>query len=139
MNVTKDISLSVQPNAAVYLQDSIQNFHQCVDVSGQTDFPHHGIKLLIFMTDLECGVPADIQNGRLVYLNETLIARRFKSVIEYQCDIGYVAVGRTDLMCDVDERWNGPPPRCDPVSVFQSSHISGSGIVDYTYRKQVHQ
>ena len=68
------------------------------------------------ISDLECGVPADIPNGRLVYLNDTLNARRFKSQIEYECDVGFVAVGRTELMCDVDERWNGPPPRCDPVT-----------------------
>lgn len=24
-------------------------------------------------------------------------------------------VGRGQLTCDVDERWNGPPPRCEPV------------------------
>ena len=70
----------------------------------------------IIISDLECGVPADIPNGRLVYLNATLNARRFKSQIEYECDVGFVAVGRTELMCDVDERWNGPPPRCDPVT-----------------------
>lgn len=24
-------------------------------------------------------------------------------------------VGRNDLMCDLDQRWNGPPPRCEPL------------------------
>ena len=66
-------------------------------------------------------MPAEIANGHLVYLNETTNARRFKSVIEYECDEGYVAVGRTELMCDVDERWNGPPPRCDPVVYFNKT------------------
>lgn len=23
--------------------------------------------------------------------------------------------GRARLTCDIDERWNGPPPRCEPV------------------------
>ena len=68
-----------------------------------------------FFSDLECGVPAEIPHGRLIYMNDTIVARRFKSFIEYECDAGYVAVGRTELMCDVDERWNGPPPRCDTV------------------------
>lgn len=22
-------------------------------------------------------------------------------------------VGRAQLACDIDERWNGPPPRCE--------------------------
>lgn len=22
-------------------------------------------------------------------------------------------IGRAQLACDIDERWNGPPPRCD--------------------------
>ena len=24
-------------------------------------------------------------------------------------------VGRARLTCDIDERWNGPPPRCEPI------------------------
>lgn len=23
--------------------------------------------------------------------------------------------GRARLTCDIDERWNGPPPRCEPI------------------------
>ena len=58
--------------------------------------------------DLECGMPADIPNGRLIFVNGT---RQFKSLISYKCDTGHVLVGRSELMCDVDQRWNGPPPR----------------------------
>ena len=53
-------------------------------------------------------MPADIVNGNLMFVNGT---RQFKSVIEYTCDPGYLLVGRNQLMCDVDQRWNGPPPR----------------------------
>jgi hypothetical protein len=60
------------------------------------------------MSDLECGMPADIVDGKLVFVNGT---REFKSIIRYVCDPGYVLVGRNELMCDVDQRWNGPPPR----------------------------
>ena len=62
----------------------------------------------IFFTVLECGLPADIPNAKLLFVNGT---RAFQSVIAYNCNPGYQAVGRTTLMCDVDERWNGPPPR----------------------------
>ena len=61
---------------------------------------------------LECGMPAEIPNAQMYFVNAT---RGFQSLVSYQCDPGYQAVGRTTLMCDVDERWNGPPPRCDPV------------------------
>jgi len=57
-------------------------------------------------------MPAEIPNAQMYFVNAT---RGFQSLVSYQCDPGYQAVGRTTLMCDVDERWNGPPPRCDPV------------------------
>ena len=57
-------------------------------------------------------MPAEIPNAQMLFVNGT---RGFQSLVAYQCDPGYVPVGRTTLMCDVDERWNGPPPRCDPV------------------------
>ena len=57
-------------------------------------------------------MPADILHGALQFVNGS---RQFKSVIRYSCDPGYVLVGRSELICDVDQRWNGPPPRCEPV------------------------
>merc|ERR1719461_1721933 len=57
-------------------------------------------------------MPAEIPNAQMYFVNGT---RGFQSLVSYQCDPGFVPVGRTTLMCDVDERWNGPPPRCDPV------------------------
>ena len=74
---------------------------------------------------MECGIPADIPNGRFIFVNGT---RRFKSFVQYDCEPGYVAVGRTDLMCDVDERWNGPPPRCDPVYCEEPTPIRHGGF-----------
>lgn len=52
--------------------------------------------------------------------------------------------GRARLTCDVDERWNGPPPRCEPILCHQppaiphgrfimSNNISIAGtIVEYS-------
>lgn len=37
-------------------------------------------------------------------------------------------VGRAHLICDVDERWNGPPPRCEPV-LCPSPPLIANGIV----------
>ena len=74
----------------------------------------------IFFTVLECGLPADIPNAKLLFVNGT---RAFQSVIAYNCNPGYQAVGRTTLMCDVDERWNGPPPRYVQVHYGQIRYI----------------
>ena len=49
-------------------------------------------------------------------------------MVEYVCESGYVAVGRTNLMCDVDERWDGPPPRCDPVYCPEPKPIRNGGM-----------
>ena len=74
----------------------------------------------IFFAVLECGMPAEIPNAQMLFVNGT---RGFQSLVAYQCDPGYVPVGRTTLMCDVDERWNGPPPRCDPVFCDEPNSI----------------
>ena len=70
-------------------------------------------------------MPADIPQGRLTFLNGT---RQFKSVISYECETGHVLVGRSDLMCDVDQRWNGPPPRCEPVYCQEPGQIRYGGF-----------
>ena len=57
---------------------------------------------------MQCGAPADVEHARVRAVNGTF---QFKSQIEYACARGYVMVGRSRLTCDVDERWNGPPPR----------------------------
>ncbi|XP_023228070.1 uncharacterized protein LOC111628502 [Centruroides sculpturatus] len=61
---------------------------------------------------LECGLPAKIPNGQYTLVNGT---RHYLSSVQYACQDGYVLVGRGNLICDVDEKWNGPPPRCEPV------------------------
>ena len=39
--------------------------------------------------------------------------RHHKSIVRYQCEENYKLIGRSELECDIDERWNGPPPRCE--------------------------
>ena len=70
-------------------------------------------------------MPADILHGRLQFVNGT---RQFKSIIRYQCNPGYVLVGRNELLCDVDQRWNGPPPRCEPVYCDEPKQIRYGGF-----------
>lgn len=60
---------------------------------------------------LDCAYPAMIANGDYKLINGTT---SYQSVVNYACNEGYVLYGRSTLSCDVDERWNGPPPRCEP-------------------------
>lgn len=61
---------------------------------------------------LDCQFPAMIPNGDYKLLNGTT---SFQSVVNYYCNDGYQIYGKATLTCDVDERWNGPPPRCEPL------------------------
>jgi len=74
---------------------------------------------------LECGMPADIPNGKLIFVNGT---RQFKSIVSYTCQPGHVLVGRSELTCDVDQKWNGPPPRCEPVYCDEPPQIRYGGF-----------
>ncbi|XP_054709070.1 uncharacterized protein LOC129218772 [Uloborus diversus] len=69
---------------------------------------------------LQCGSPARISNGSYKLINGT---RHYLSTVQYSCDEGHVLVGRGSLICDVDEKWNGPPPRCDPFYCRQPPPI----------------
>ncbi|XP_065344152.1 uncharacterized protein LOC135942124 isoform X2 [Cloeon dipterum] len=59
---------------------------------------------------IHCGLPAEISNGRYHLLNDSV---GYLSQVVYSCTPGYRLAGKADLLCDVDERWNGPPPRCE--------------------------
>jgi hypothetical protein len=58
---------------------------------------------------VQCGYPADIANGDYKLLNDSV---GYMSQVLYSCDEGYKLQGRAQLTCDLDERWDGPPPRC---------------------------
>lgn len=59
---------------------------------------------------IQCGYPADIANGEYILVNDSV---GYLSRVVYSCDEGYEMIGRAQLACDIDERWNGPPPRCE--------------------------
>ncbi|KAH8295588.1 hypothetical protein KR018_006710, partial [Drosophila ironensis] len=61
---------------------------------------------------IECGLPASIAHGSYNLLNNTV---GYLSLVKYACEEGYEMIGRALLTCDFDERWNGPPPRCEIV------------------------
>ncbi|XP_046667039.1 uncharacterized protein LOC124358766 isoform X4 [Homalodisca vitripennis] len=61
---------------------------------------------------VQCGYPADIPNGNYQLLNDSV---GYMSQVLYSCDEGYKLMGRAQLICDLDERWDGPPPRCHQI------------------------
>lgn len=125
----KVIFWSDLPNEVVSQRDSTLNFLQFVDVSQSWDTilttAKREIWYLALQLVLQCGPPADVENAVLSSINGT---RQFKSMIKYECDPGYVMVGRPELMCDVDEKWNGPPPRCEPVYCEEPLSIRNGGF-----------
>lgn len=90
---------------------------------------------------IECGFPADIPNGGYQLLNGTV---GYLSQVLYTCEEGFKMVGRAHLTCDLDERWDGPPPRCQPIlcgeppvvengDMFLSNNVTIVGtVVEYS-------
>lgn len=66
----------------------------------------------MLFSDIECGLPASIPHGSYDLINGTV---GYLSTIIYRCDEGYEMLGRASLTCDIDERWNGPPPKCESM------------------------
>lgn len=58
---------------------------------------------------IQCGFPAEISNGSYKLINGTV---NYLSQVQYSCVEGYKMTGRDRLICDLDERWDGPPPKC---------------------------
>ncbi|KAJ0183987.1 hypothetical protein K1T71_000410 [Dendrolimus kikuchii] len=77
----------------------------CLDTGFYDEFPP-------VCKRIDCGYPAEIPNGVYELINGSA---SYLSHVQYSCKPGYEMVGRSRLVCDIDERWNGPPPRCDVV------------------------
>lgn len=58
---------------------------------------------------IQCGYPAEISNGIYKLINNTV---NYLSQVQYSCAEGFKMNGRDRLICDLDERWDGPPPKC---------------------------
>ncbi|XP_011860951.1 PREDICTED: uncharacterized protein LOC105558062 [Vollenhovia emeryi] len=77
----------------------------CLDTGFYNEFPP-------VCKSIECGYPASIKHGGYTLINNTV---SYFSQVLYSCEDGYEMIGRARLTCDIDERWNGPPPRCEPM------------------------
>ncbi|XP_063837861.1 sushi, von Willebrand factor type A, EGF and pentraxin domain-containing protein 1 isoform X2 [Ostrinia nubilalis] len=90
----------------------------CLDTGFYDEFPP-------VCKRIECGYPADIQHGSYELINGSV---SYLSHVQYSCDSGYEMVGRSRLVCDIDERWNGPPPRCDVVQCEPPLQIANGRV-----------
>ncbi|PSN56517.1 hypothetical protein C0J52_14785 [Blattella germanica] len=68
----------------------------------------------------------EIPNGHYQLINGTV---GYLSRVIYTCDEGYELIGRAQLMCDIDERWNGPPPRCEAIECEDPPEIVNGRFV----------
>jgi hypothetical protein len=85
---------------AIYIDINLAAIISCGEIS----------LINVSSTDVQCGMPARIPNGGYKLVNDT---RHYLSMTSYSCNDGYQLIGRGDLVCDIDGRWNGPPPRCE--------------------------
>lgn len=90
----------------------------CLDTGFYDEFPP-------VCKRIECGFPAEIAHGSYDLINGSV---SYLSHVQYSCDAGYEMVGRARLICDIDERWNGPPPRCEIVQCEAPPQISNARI-----------
>ncbi|KAJ1523628.1 hypothetical protein ONE63_001471 [Megalurothrips usitatus] len=75
---------------------------------------------------IQCGFPADVAHGSYRLLNGTV---SYLSRVLYSCQDGYRMLGRALLTCDIDERWNGPPPKCQAIECEEPSAIANGRAV----------
>ncbi|XP_015607067.1 uncharacterized protein LOC107273415 [Cephus cinctus] len=90
----------------------------CLDTGFYNEFPP-------VCKNIECGYPASIKHGEYTLINNTV---SYLSQVLYSCEDGYEMTGRARLTCDIDERWNGPPPRCEPIRCEPPSAVPHSSI-----------
>ncbi|XP_048488730.1 uncharacterized protein LOC125491255 [Plutella xylostella] len=90
----------------------------CLDTGFYDEFPP-------VCKRIECGYPAEVPHGSYVLLNGSV---SYLSHVQYSCEPGYEMAGRARLVCDIDERWNGPPPRCEIIQCEPPGEVSNGRV-----------
>ncbi|KAK8721900.1 hypothetical protein OTU49_012628 [Cherax quadricarinatus] len=76
---------------------------------------------------VSCNMPEEIENGRIVRLNESLI---YGSVVEYHCLPKYVLDGPFTRSCTDQGLWAGVAPRCSldtkDYGIFEDNTVDGT-------------
>ncbi|XP_031628163.1 uncharacterized protein LOC116343966 [Contarinia nasturtii] len=106
----------------------------CMDTGFYNEFPP-------VCKYIECGLPASILHGSYDLVNGSV---GYLSTVIYRCNEGYEMNGRAMLTCDIDERWNGPPPRCEPIEceelpeIYENARIvSINGTTEYGAKAEI--
>ncbi|XP_065220513.1 uncharacterized protein LOC135845675 isoform X1 [Planococcus citri] len=74
---------------------------------------------------VQCGYPAEIPNGDYRLVNGTV---NYLSQVVYTCNEGFQLQGRAELTCDLDERWDGPPPKCVAAKCPEPAEIENGDV-----------
>ncbi|XP_026741573.1 CUB and sushi domain-containing protein 3 isoform X1 [Trichoplusia ni] len=90
----------------------------CLDTGFYDEFPP-------VCKRIECGYPAEIPHGSYELINGSV---SYLSHVQYSCKAGYEMLGRSRLVCDYDERWNGPPPRCEVVQCAEPPQLQNGRV-----------
>lgn len=59
---------------------------------------------------IDCGRPADIENGRVIVVNESTV---YGGSAEYHCVPHFNRIGPYLRKCMDDGKWSGEEPRCE--------------------------
>uniref|UniRef100_A0A182FK45 Sushi, von Willebrand factor type A, EGF and pentraxin domain-containing protein 1 n=1 Tax=Anopheles albimanus TaxID=7167 RepID=A0A182FK45_ANOAL len=75
---------------------------------------------------IDCGRPADIENGRVIVVNESTV---YGGSAEYHCVPHFNRIGPYLRKCMDDGKWSGEEPRCELiVNDAQETTSLGTGI-----------
>ncbi|OCU00923.1 sushi, von Willebrand factor type A, EGF and pentraxin domain-containing protein 1 isoform X1 [Xenopus laevis] len=85
-------------------------------------FPHCG--------RISCGPPPSIPNG---FINGS--SSTDEDAIRYNCVVGYIMQGKSELLCTKDGKWSKPYPNCQLLSCGSPPSVLNAVIVadSYTY------
>jgi CUB/sushi domain-containing protein len=83
---------------------------------------------------ISCKKPNPLMNGSIKGNNYTYL-----SVLNYECDLGYVLIGTEKRTCQEDKNWNGQEPMCIAVDcgsppVLVNGQVKGE---QYTFQKEI--
>uniref|UniRef100_A0A1A7X820 Sushi, von Willebrand factor type A, EGF and pentraxin domain containing 1 n=2 Tax=Iconisemion striatum TaxID=60296 RepID=A0A1A7X820_9TELE len=83
---------------------------------------------------ISCGDPGAVANGTS-HGGEFV----YPEVLHFECNPGFVLRGSDTIACQVDGRWNGPKPFCDPVSCGPPKLPDDvtSEVKEYTYNSEI--
>ena len=68
---------------------------------------YHMIFCTTYFTAIDCGSLSHPENGLVTFVSTTLGSRA-----DYSCNTGFVLMGISFRMCELDGSWSGEAPEC---------------------------